>query len=285
MTKIYRRPLAVSTTVLTAGIAASLAGNLQAINLGDRHPGIGSYVSAVIWPMFLFGAIEVMLHTPWVKSWRDGLTKWAGLTLVAFVSFWISYWHMAHVLAAYGYDTVSSHLGPLAIDMTMAMATLALNRVGQARRVSTPATVAIVDTAIDTPAYVATAEDVAKSEAAFYATVAREDTATDPEMDTYAEDVATPDEIPSWMDGLADRVDTATTPAAPLDIVPVSTPPAPAAPSAALGAFEAWRVAPIGERPPIGQMIEWVAGDTGRSARTVRRWFSATMKARQEEVN
>jgi hypothetical protein len=277
-TKVYRRPLAVSTTVLIAGIAASLAGNLQAINLGDRHPGIGSYVSAVIWPMFLFGAIEVMLHTPWVKSWRDGLTKWAGLTLVAFVSFWISYWHMAHVLAAYGYDTVSSHLGPLAIDMTMAMATLALNRVGQARRVSTLTAVAIVDTAVDTPAYVATAEDVAESEAAFYATVAREDTA-----DTYAEDVAMPDEIPSWMDGLADRVDNTTTPAAPLDIVPVSAPPAPTIPLAAFEAFEAWRTAPWAERPPVGQMIEWVAADAGRSPRTVRRWFTAAN--RQGEVS
>lgn len=132
--KPHRRALVVATTVLLGGITASLAGNLQAINLGDAQPGIGAYISAVLWPLFLFGAIEVMLHTPWIRSWRDALTKWAGLASVAAVSLWVSYWHLVHVLHAFNYDAVSSHAGPLAIDLTMAMSTMALNRVGQARR-------------------------------------------------------------------------------------------------------------------------------------------------------
>lgn len=151
-TKAHRRPAAIATTVLIMGIAASLGGNLQAINLNDAKPGAGAYVSALFWPLALFLAIEIMLHTPWVNSWRDALTKWVGLVGVAALALWISYGHLATVLDSYGYDVVATHVGPLAIDGLMAMATLALNRIGQARgHVATPITVATValDNALD----------------------------------------------------------------------------------------------------------------------------------------
>jgi hypothetical protein len=244
-TKSYRRPLAVATTVLVGGIAASLAGNLQAINLKDAAPGIGSYVSAILWPLFLFGAIEVMLHTPWISGWRDGLTRWAGLLSVAGVAFWISYWHMAHVLAAYGYDAVSAHAGPLAVDLTMAMATLALNRVGQARTVDLE----------PVPAAVLPAGDIEPTN--------------------------------SWlerMDILASEMDTDTTPAYPLEINPVSGPPALARsnevkaesiPEDVALMIKTWGHADKDSRPAAGVMAELLAADSGRSPRTIRRWRTA----------
>lgn len=132
--RTHLRPLVISTGTLAAGIAASLAGNLQAINLTDQAPGVGAYVSATFWPVALFLVIEVMLHTPWLRNWRDALTKALAVGLVGAMAAYISYFHLAHTLAAYGYDTASRYMGPLAIDAAMAMATLSLNRVGHARR-------------------------------------------------------------------------------------------------------------------------------------------------------
>jgi hypothetical protein len=245
MNKTYRRALVVATIVLVGGIVASLAGNLQAINLGDAQPGIGAYVSAVLWPLFLFGAIEVMLHTPWVSSWRDGLTKWAGLLGVAFVSFWISYWHMAHVLHSYGYDSVSSHAGPLAVDITMAMATLALNRVGQARRAPEPEARPVqVTLAAEAQNYVDTMADAGH-----------------------------------YLDRLAGELTAETTTAFPLDIVPVS--PAPAGvkpesvPADAADLILAWAGANPWERPRKGVVDALVALELGVAPRTARRWRDA----------
>jgi hypothetical protein len=77
-----------------------------------------------------------LLHTPWMDNWRDRLTKAAAILLVAGVAAWVSYWHLANVLSHYGYDVASRYAGPLAIDMGMVLATLALNRIGRARRLA-----------------------------------------------------------------------------------------------------------------------------------------------------
>lgn len=233
--KPCRRALAVSTTVLISGIAASLAGNLQAINLGDAQPGIGGYISATLWPLFLFGAIEVMLHTPWIKSWRDALTKWAGLGGVAMVALWVSYWHLAHVLTAYGYDTVSSHAGPLAIDLTMAMATMALNRVGQARR-GPVATVSTLDGLL--------AEWEAEMD---------EPMATQPEPGV--DEVAPISPAPSL--------------ARSNEVKPESVP------EAARTAFKVWTATEPADRPTAGDMYALVGGEHKVSPRTARRWYYA----------
>jgi hypothetical protein len=257
MNKTHRRALVVATTTLLGGIAASLAGNLQAINLGDAQPGIGAYISAVLWPVFLFLAIEVMLHTPWVSSWRDGLTKWAGLLGVAFVSFWISYWHMAHVLHAYGYDAVSSHSGPLAVDVTMAMATLALNRVGQARQAETqaivPNTAPVIKLAPLPPATVLDTVDET------------------PEMDMWTRLEA---EFPPGQD------------------IPVPVSPAPrtnevrpeAIPADAADLIHAWLDTPTSDRPSAGQVDEAISLTMGKTPRTARRWRYAIQDQRASQL-
>src|SRR3982751_5435028 len=170
----HRRPLVVATTVLVLGVAASLAGNLQAINLDNAQPGVGAYISATAWPLALFGVVELLIHTPWLASWRDGITKVAVLILVGSAAAWISYWHLANVLSHYGYDVASRYAGPVAIDAAMVLAALALDRVVQARRVQPMdnGSDQAVDIALDNPAGqwtvpVASVQDVAESEAAF----------------------------------------------------------------------------------------------------------------------
>lgn len=248
-TNTHRRALVMSTTALLAGIVTSLAGNLQAINLDNAKPGVGAYVAAMIWPSFLFIAIEVMLHTPWVRGWRDDMTRWAGLLGVAFLSFWISYGHMAHVLASYGYDTVASHVGPLAVDVTMTMAALALNRVGKARA----------------------AQPVGEAKEEIMVTA----------VDILPEDLDTliGDEAQSWLDNLTDRLELngTTTPA-----IPVSAPPATSnavkpesVPELARTMFKEWAVADGFDRPIASEMYIKVGEACDVSPRTARRWYAA----------
>ncbi len=133
--KTYRRPVKVAITVLIAGFAVSLAGNLAAINLDDgKPPGVGAYISAVWWPLALFLMVELTLHTPWDSSFRDKAVRYLGITLVGGLAFYISYFHLAHVLSSFGYDTPSRYAGPLAVDVAMVVATMALNRIGVATR-------------------------------------------------------------------------------------------------------------------------------------------------------
>ena len=146
----------MATLVLTIGVLASLAGNLQAINLDNAAPGVGAHISAVFWPAALFGIVELLLHTPWLSNWRDRLTKGAAVLLVAGVAAWVSYWHLANVLSHYGYDVASRYAGPLAIDAAMVLATLALNRVGHARRLASAGQDVATDSRWVNPGQVAT---------------------------------------------------------------------------------------------------------------------------------
>jgi hypothetical protein len=133
--KSYRRPILVASTVLLLGGGASLALNIKAISL---TPGAewGAYASGIGWPLALLLAIELLIHTPWAKSRMDTWIKVGVLVLVAGVAAWISYWHGAHVLSHWGYDEVGRYAGPLVPDAAMALATLALQRVAEAKRVA-----------------------------------------------------------------------------------------------------------------------------------------------------
>jgi hypothetical protein len=132
--KSYRRATVVASLVLGAGLIASLAGNVQSILLEDGAPGVGALISAVWWPIILFGMIELAIHTPWDTSTRDELTRWVGVLAIGLLAFYISYFHLAHVLSSFGYDVASRYAGPFAVDLAMVVATVALNRVGQVRK-------------------------------------------------------------------------------------------------------------------------------------------------------
>jgi hypothetical protein len=129
----FRRPKLVAGSVLVAGLLASIAGNVQSILLEAGSPGIGSMISALWWPAILFGMIELAIHTPWGKTPLWLTVQWSGSGIIGAVAFYISYFHLAHVLSSFGYDTVSRYAGPVAVDVAMGVATLAMNRIGVAK--------------------------------------------------------------------------------------------------------------------------------------------------------
>lgn len=143
----YGRARVVAGLTLAIGALASLAFNIKAISLDHAKalakgltPDDSAYVAGLLAPLFLAMAIELLQHTPWrtsTGSWAKNPDTWvrAGvLVLVAGVAAWISYWHGVHVLGSWGYDEVAKRVGPVVPDAAMILATLALHRVGQAKR-------------------------------------------------------------------------------------------------------------------------------------------------------
>jgi len=267
-TKTHRRPATVATLTLLGGIAASLSGNLQAINLGNHQPGIGAYVSAIVWPLTLFAVVEVLLHTPWLNNWRDGLTKAVAVGFVGLMAAYISYFHLAHTLSAYGYDVVSRYAGPLAIDAAMVMATLALNRVGHARRAL--ATVDEADQMVAGRVDRLTAMDTLDA-------LDAEDWAN---LDGLTEDSGVADEAQHYLDRLSTELDPSTTPATPVQAVRFSSNEVrpDSVPTDAVDYLTAWKDASLAglATPSPGQVDTLLATEFGVQPRTVRRWRTAT---------
>jgi hypothetical protein len=286
MTK-HTRATIVATLVLTGGVAASLAGNIVAIHLDNQRPGVGAIVSATVWPLVLFGVVELLLHTPWVANWRDHLTKLATVTLVASVAAWISYWHLANVLSHYGYDVASRYAGPLAVDSAMVLAALALNRVGQARRSvaighnpdGSTFTVQNKDGSpvTDMPRLLDAPRPMTEQEAEDLRLrfVAMAD-GTDRAVQDAGQELAA--EAEGWLAGLQSRVQTEPT-------LPVPVSPGPGRerkPRTEIDAQEAQELAWRGRvdgHYRAGEIAELLAGWYGVSARTIRRqaWWSEAM--------
>jgi hypothetical protein len=131
--KSFRRPTAVAATVIGMGLVASIAGNVQSIILQPGAPSVGAMISAFWWPALLFAMIELAIHTPWgTGGWR--VIQWMGAGVIGGLAFYISYFHLAHVLSYFGYDVISRYAGPITVDVAMMVATLAMHRVGVAKR-------------------------------------------------------------------------------------------------------------------------------------------------------
>ena len=90
------------------------------------HPEPGAVIGAVVWPVFLFIAIEILVKPTWPHGTWWILTRWGGLLPVALVAAFVSYRHLSGLLAHYGEEPIVHTLGPLAVDGLMVMATGAL---------------------------------------------------------------------------------------------------------------------------------------------------------------
>ena len=90
------------------------------------HPPFGDVVGAVFWPVALFVAIEILARTAWPRATRWVVVRFAGLLPVAVVAAIVSYGHLSGLLAHYGESSLTAHLGPLAVDGLMVMASSAL---------------------------------------------------------------------------------------------------------------------------------------------------------------
>src|SRR3954468_18774022 len=89
-------------------------------------PEPGAVVGAIVWPVFLFVAVEILARTAWPRGWSWHLLRWAGLLPVAGVAAFVSYRHLSGLLAHYGEEPIVYFIGPLAVDGLMIMATGAL---------------------------------------------------------------------------------------------------------------------------------------------------------------
>ena len=121
------------------GYAGALLGGLVSIAANVAHsyvppagasaawrPPLGDVVGAVFWPIALFVAIEILARTTWPNGARWVTVRFLGLLPVAVVAAIVSYGHLSGLLSHYGESTLTAHLGPLAVDGLMVMASSAL---------------------------------------------------------------------------------------------------------------------------------------------------------------
>ncbi|MFC0528208.1 DUF2637 domain-containing protein [Phytohabitans kaempferiae] len=132
----------------------------------DWSPEPGAVISAMIWPVFLFIAIEILARTPWPTGVSWVLLRWIGLPPVALVAAIVSYRHLSGLLDHYGEETLTVWIGPLAVDGLMLMATAALLATGKRHTrpnpvtAPTPATVAPAPSVDTAPATVRPAAEL-----------------------------------------------------------------------------------------------------------------------------
>src|SRR5690606_39119284 len=118
-------------------------------------PETGAVIGAVVWPVFLFIAVEIFVRNIWPKGWSWVLLRWVGLLPVAGVAAFVSYRHLSGLLAHYGEEPIICIIGPLAVDGLMIMSTGALYAGSRAKRAAAAAAAAGVTTSTTTPAVVA----------------------------------------------------------------------------------------------------------------------------------
>jgi Protein of unknown function (DUF2637) len=101
-------------------------------------PEPGAVVGAVVWPVFLYVAVEIFVKVRWPEgiAWR--LVRWVGLLPVAGLAAMVSYRHLSGLLAHYGEEPIIYYVGPLAVDGLMVMATGALLATGRQRHTAAP---------------------------------------------------------------------------------------------------------------------------------------------------
>lgn len=89
-------------------------------------PGIAAQIGSAVWPIGLLLSVEVLSRVPWRHGWGWALARFGGTGTVAVGSAVISYGHVQQVLAAWGYSTLASHVGPLVLDGLMVISGFAL---------------------------------------------------------------------------------------------------------------------------------------------------------------
>lgn len=243
----------VAYVALLTGAGLSIAGNVANV-VRTRGADVDTLdiVLAVAFPALVVLMVEVFVSARWIGlAWPMQLLRWMGTLSIGAVAMRVSWTHLNELMSVRGQTADVATLGPLAIDFLAIMATaLILAGRGQVR----PAPVQV---------------DAAPFAAGTWAT---------------GEDIAS--EARTWLDTLeAATLDSTTTPAFPVEVVPVS--PAPrsnevkpeSVPTDAADLIRAWAAADPAERPAPGQADKLVGAELGRDHRTARRWRYAILKA------
>jgi hypothetical protein len=102
------------------------------------RPEVGAVIGAVVWPVFLFVALEIFVRVRWPRGVTWWLARWVGLLPVAGLAALVSYRHLSGLLAHYGEEPIVYYAGPLAVDGLMVMATGALVAASRYRKTNAP---------------------------------------------------------------------------------------------------------------------------------------------------
>jgi hypothetical protein len=127
------------------------------------RPDPGAVVGAIVWPVFLFIAVEILARTAWPRGISWHLLRWAGLLPVAGVAAFVSYRHLSGLLQHYGEEPIVYYIGPLAVDGLMIMATDALLAGNRATRKPATSQAATPTAATAQPTSIPAAQPPAKA--------------------------------------------------------------------------------------------------------------------------
>ncbi|SCG80624.1 Protein of unknown function [Micromonospora echinaurantiaca] len=213
-------------------VAANIAHSFIAPDGAPENwsPEPGAVVSSIVWPLFLFIAIEILARTPWPTGWGWNVLRWVGLPPVALVAAFVSYRHLSGLLDHYNEETLVVWFGPLAVDGLMLMATAALLATGKrtTNRLTAPVSALVPATTAEASSPDIPASPLVRPAAATPATNPAPDTDTAPTrepitLSTSGEDTATV----TTVEPTPDTTDTDATPA-PAAPAPAMTGPPPA---------------------------------------------------------
>lgn len=210
-------------------VAANIAHSFIAPDGAPENwkPEPGAVISAIVWPLFLFIAIEILARTPWPTGWGWNVLRWVGLPPVALVAAFVSYRHLSGLLDHYNEETLVVWFGPLAVDGLMLMATAALLATGKrTTRPIDPVPALVPATRAEASSSDIPASPLVRPAAATPATKPAPDTDPAPvhepiNLPTFGEDTATA----TTVERTPDTTDTDTTPA-PAAPVTAGLPPA-----------------------------------------------------------
>lgn len=121
----------IAWIALVTGISVSIAGNVM--HAQATSATVAAWLVAAFWPIALLLSVEVITRVQWPTGTWYAIARYGGTGIVGLVAAIVSYRHMSGLLAHWGEDFISSHLGPLAIDGLVVVATTALMAINKHR--------------------------------------------------------------------------------------------------------------------------------------------------------
>lgn len=237
---------AIAYIALLTGSGLSVAGNV-ADTFRTRGPATDALdiILAGAWPILVILTIEIFVSSRWARTPAFQALRWFGCLAVGNLAMLVSWLHLHDLMASRGQLPLVAMAGPLAIDSLAIMATgLIVSTRGRLAKVAT------------WTGPVATAQDVAESEAAFAGWTGQDE---------------------HWLSRIGAELDSTTTPAISLaKPVRVSNEIRPdSVPADAADLIMAWHGTSDSERPPASTVDALIGHEFTVSTRTARRWRDA----------
>lgn len=240
---------------LVAGVVASVAGNVANACLTESSVSVLLRVPmAVVWPMFLFIAVEVLVRNRAVRGWLARIGQ-AGLLTITVPTAITSFVNLHALMIKAGEPGIATTAGPVAIDGLMLGCTIMM----------LAARVVSVDTPDMTPHVLDTPDMPAM---------------TEQDIDRWVADIEA--EVDIW--GRLSE-DMSSAPTRPVPVVP-NAPVSPAGPrldnipADAVSLIRAWDSADMSTRPAAPEARALLAAEFGRSDKTIKRWMSTVLGGR-----